>query len=151
MMLQAKNYKLRAISRWLMMFLLVVLAGCGKQEQDPFVDPSDAENPNWAVTVENDMSTSMTAIVKVSFAQGEGSLAAFIGEECCGIGQYKSEYGLYWLYMSPASEGATDIELRFYSPELKRIFVAEELIPFHNDTQLGSVAAPYTPSWKAAQ
>ena len=141
---------------------LLLVAGCkGKEEptdptpvtpstEDPFVTPGNTEDPHWVLTVENDMSSSMTAIVKVSFAKSAGTLAAFMGGDCCGVAEYKAEYGLYWLYISPAAEGG-NVQLRFYSPELKRIFNATSVFPYRNDTQLGSIAEPYTPEWAAAK
>ena len=65
--------------------LAVLLIGAGCENSDPFVNPGDTPNPNWVITVENDMISSMTAVVKVSFAQSEGILAAFIGDDCCGV------------------------------------------------------------------
>ena len=147
MMSQVRNCKLLAIGYWL---LALVLTGC--EPKDPFTTQGNVENPNWVVTVENDMTASMTAIVKVSFANNEGVLAAFMGNECCGIAEYID--GLYWLYISPATGVSdafgpenTNIQLRFYSPELKRIFEAKQTFPFQNDTQLGTVSEPYTPEW----
>ena len=146
---------------------LLLVAGCkGKEEpadptpvtpstEDPFVTPGNTEDPHWLLTVENDMSSSMTAIVKVSFAKSAGTLAAFMGGECCGVAEYKAEYGLYWLYISPVSSDllptTNDVQLRFYSPELKRIFDATSVFPFRNDTQLGSITEPYTPEWAVAK
>ena len=78
MMSQVKNSKLKAIGLWLITILFVALTGC--EQGDPFVNPGDTPNPNWVLTVENDMTSSMTAVVKVSFAEKEGILAAFIGE-----------------------------------------------------------------------
>ena len=129
----------------------LVFAGCKdkKQPVDPFVTPGTTENPNWVITVENDLSNSMTVVAKVSFTDQPGVLAAFNGNDCCGIGEYKAEYGLYWLYISPASEAGGNVQLRFYSPNLKRIFDATETFPFQNQVHMGSVAAPYTPTWKA--
>ena len=129
--------------------VLLLAAGC--KDEDPFVDPGDVENPNWVITVENDMSASMTAIVRASFTDQPGTLAAFIGDECCGIAEYLAEYGLYWLYISPATEEGGDIQLRFYSPDLKRIYDATETVPYRNDTQLGTFAEPYAPKWTVAQ
>ena len=126
--------------------VLLLAAGC--KEQDPFVNPGDVENPNWVITTENNMASSMTAIVQVAFAQNEGVLAAFMNEQCCGIAEY--ENGLYWLYISPAAEEEGEVRLRFYSPDLKRIFVTEDTFPFRNDDILGSVAAPYSPNWVVA-
>ena len=127
--------------------LAVLLLAAGCKNTDPFVDPGDTPDPHWEVTIENDMTASMTGVVRVSFASNEGTLAAFMGEECCGVADYIE--GLYHLYISPAKE-STDVQLRFYSPDLKRIFVATEPIPFRNDANLGSVSAPYAPQWKVA-
>ena len=121
-----------------------VLTGC-KDNSDPFVDPGKTEDPKWEVTVENDMSRSMTAVVKVSFTEDEGTLAAFIGDECADIASFVD--GLYLLYISPVHEEGDVVQLRFYSPVLKRIFVAKETIPYRNDTNLGTTSAPYTPEW----
>lgn len=146
------NSRTRTICFALLCSVFCILTGCkGKEEPvNPFVNPGTTENPNW-VTGENNMTASMTAIVKVSFAQNEGTLAAFMGDKCCGIATYKADYGLYWLYISPATEAGGDVQLRFYSPDLKRIFVAKEVFPFHNDTQLGSITEPYTPEWTVAE
>jgi len=132
--------------------LCTVLFGCKNSEDDPvnpYVTPGITENPHWKVTVDTtNLTASMTAIVKVSFAQNEGVLAAFMGKDCCGVAEHID--GLYWLYISPASEAGSNVQLKFYSPSLKRIFNATTTIPFSNDTQLGSIAEPYTPSWNAA-
>ena len=144
MMLQVKNCRL--FIACLSVLCTVLFAAC-KDNSDPSVGPGNTPDPNWEVTVENDMTASMTAIVKVSFTDSVGSLAAFIGNDCCGVAEYKTEYGLYWLYISPASESGGDVQLKFYSPSQKRIFKAKETVPFRNDTNLGTVAEPYTPSW----
>lgn len=152
MMLQERNFRLMAKGYWLMTLLLVVLMGCEKKEQpvDPYVIPGSTENPNWVITVDTtDLTTSMTAIVGVSFSNSEGTLAAFIGNDCCGIAAYADS--LYWLYISPASNTETNVQLKFYSPELKRIFIAKETFPFVNDGHQGSVSVPFTPTWDAAQ
>lgn len=43
------------------------------------------------------------------------------------------------------------VQLRFYSPDLKRIFEATETIPYSNDTNKGTIADPYTPEWTVAK
>ena len=144
-MSQVKNF-----SKVVLCAVLLLAAGCkGTTEPvDPHVTPGTTENPNWQVTVENDMTSSLTAIVKVSFTTSEGTLAAFMGDDCCGIALY--EDGLYWLYVSPATEAGGDVRLRFYSPELKRIFDAKQTFPYSNDRHLGTPSEPYTPEWVAA-
>ena len=132
MMLQVRNCKILVLCS----FILVALVGCKEKEQpvNPYVDPGTTENPNWALSGDNDM-----------------SLAAFIGKDCCGIANYNAELGLYWLYISPATQADGNVQLRFYSPELKRIFVAASTVPFSNDAQLGSITEPYTPDWKVME
>ena len=74
---------LTALAVALLTVLTVFFAGCKKDKEsepvDPFVTPGDTPNPNWVITGDNDMSASMTSIVKVSFTKSKGTLAAFIG------------------------------------------------------------------------
>lgn len=148
MMLQEKNSK-RLCSFSVAVFALLALAvsfsGC-KDNSDPYVNPGDTPDPQWKITVDTtDMTASMTAIVKVSFAQSQGTLAAFMGNDCCAVADYIE--GLYWLYISPAANANANVQLKFYSPDLKRIFVAKETFPFVNDGNKGDISAPYTPEW----
>ena len=131
--------------------LAVLLIGAGCENSDPVVNPGDTPNPNWELTVENDLMSSMTAIVKVSFAEKEGILAAFIGDDCCGVASSENYIeGRYHLYISPSEQG-DDVQLKFYSPDLKRIFVAKKTFKYTNDDRLGTVDAPYTPEWTVAK
>jgi hypothetical protein len=93
----------------------------------------------------------MTAIVKVSFAEKEGVLAAFIGDDCCGVTSSENYIdGRYNLFISPSEQGE-DVQLKFYSPDLKRIFVAKRTFKYVNDGRLGSPSEPYTPEWTVAK
>lgn len=131
--------------------LAVLLIGAGCENTDPVVNPGDTPNPNWVITVENDMTSSMTAVVKVSFAQSEGILAAFIGSDCCGVTTSENYIdGRYNLYISPSEQGE-DVQLKFYSPDLKRIFVAKKTFKYVNNDHLGSPSNPYTPEWAVAK
>ena len=144
MMLQVRNSKL-------LLLLVGALALIGCEPADPFVDPGNTPNPEWTLTVENDPASSMTAVVKVSFTDKEGVLAAFIGDDCCAVTTSVDFVdGLYYLYISPSAQGE-DVQLKFYSPDLKRIFEAKETFPFVNDDRLGSVSQPYTPEWTVAK
>ena len=129
--------------------VLLIAAGC--ENTDPYVNPGDTPNPNWKLTVENDMTYSMTVIVKVSFAEQAGTLAAFIGDDCCAVTTSVDFVdGLYYLYISPSAQGE-DVQLKFYSPDLKRIFVAKQTFKYINNDRLGSPSAPYTPTWTVAK
>ena len=150
-MSQVKNSKFSILSGRVVVGLLLLIALTGCENTDPFVDPGNTPDPHWMITVENDMTSSMTVIVKVSFAEQAGTLAAFIGNDCCGVATSENYIdGLYYLYISPSAQGE-DVQLKFYSPNLKRIFEAKETFPFVNDGRLGSPSAPYTPTWTVAK
>ena len=144
MMLQVRNYSL-------IVLCAVLFASC--EQKDPYVNPGNVEDPQWIITVDTtDMTASMTAIVKVSFTGKQGTLAAFMGDDCGGIADYID--GLYYLYISPSANGGSvlaNVQLRFYSPDLKRVFVSKQTFPFVNDGNQGSVSAPFTPEWEVAK
>ena len=135
-----KNSLFVALSVCILCSVFCTLTGC--ENPDPYVNPGDTPNPNWVITVENDMTSSMTAVVKVSFAQSEGILAAFIGSDCCGVTTSENyNEGRYNLYISPSAQGE-DIQLKFYSPDLKRI----SLWPSKpSSTSTTTVSVPPTP------
>ena len=144
-----KNSLFVALSVCILCSVFCTLTGC--ENPDPYVNPGVTPNPNWVITVENDMTSSMTAVVKVSFAQSEGILAAFIGSDCCGVTTPENyNEGRYNLYISPSAQGE-DIQLKFYSPDLKRIFVAKQTFKYINNDRLGSPDSPYTPDWKVME
>lgn len=141
MMLQVRNYSL-------IVLCAVLFASC--EQKDPYVNPGNVEDPQWKITVDTtDMTASMTAIVKVSFTDKQGTLAAFMGDDCGGIADYID--GLYYLYISPSANSNANVQLRFYSPDLKRVFVSKQTFPFVNDGNQGSVSAPFTPEWEVAK
>ncbi len=144
MMLQVRNYSL-------IVLCAVLFASC--EQKDPYVNPGNVEDPQWKITVDTtDMTASMTAIVKVSFTGKQGTLAAFMGDDCGGIADYID--GLYYLYISPSANGGSvlvNVRLRFYSPDLKRVFVSKQTFPFVNDGNQGSVSDPFTPEWEVAK
>jgi len=141
-MLQVKNLGVS-----LLLISAFALFSC---KSDPFVDPGDVVDPEWTVPAGSDITASMTAIVDVTFAKTQGTLAAFVGDECCGVTR-ESDFvdSLYYILITaPKAEG--NVQLRFYSPALKRIFLANETFPFVNDSHIGS-DKPYTPTWKVAE
>ena len=152
MMLQVKNSN-EPIRRSFIIAVLFLLCLTACEKKDPYVNPGDTPDPQWKITVDTtDMTASMTAIVKVSFTGKQGTLAAFMGDDCGGIADYID--GLYYLYISPSANGGSvlaNVQLRFYSPDLKRVFVSKQTFPFVNDGNQGSVSAPFTPEWEVAK
>ena len=136
------------------------MTGCNDPEPESII--SDKSQPTWAPPTDYDLSSSMTAIIKVDLSisypdqvkdpanaiDAKDLVAAFIGEQCVGVAS-PQESGLFFLYISgPASDSENpEVTLRYYSAILKNNFVASEKIPYINDKVLGTVAAPYVPTF----
>lgn len=144
-----------------MLLSVLFFASCEKgQKSDSII--SDKTAPGWTVSEDYDLSSSMTAIVKIDLTltyptqvkeasvDANDVLAAFNGDKCVGVASPQD--GRFYLYIAglPAegdnaqAENAP-IKLRYYSAVLKNIFVAKETIPFVNDAHMGSVTEPYAP------
>ena len=152
--------------------LLLLAAGCKTDEPTPPAPEtfnSDVAAPTWAAPEVNDMTSSMTAVVKVDlkaqypdkaadFALSEDDrLAAFIADSCVGATSLKED--LFFLYIaSPTSNSASDltsnsaaVTLRYYSAHYKNIFEAKDVFPFKNDDRLGTPDNPFVPTLVVAK
>jgi len=151
-MLQVRNsdlsYTYRLfIAGWIV--ITVLFSGCDRNNEP--VEPAagtTSDSPDWKAPDSYDITSSMTAIVKVDVASAneDDLLAAFSEENCVGLTRPQS--GLCFLFISGP---AKSIQLRFYSGEHKLIYTARQTFPFVNDGHLGSVSEPYTPTWDIAQ
>jgi hypothetical protein len=137
----------------------ICFAGCKKDTNAPESFNGNVERPTWTAPEASDMSSSMTAVVKVDLkAQypetaadwqrlDNDLLAAFAGETCLGIGAWKEEAGAYWLYIAaPVTGNPSSVTLRYYSAHYKNLFIAADAFPFRNDDHLGTVAEPLMPT-----
>ena len=153
--------------------LLLILSACKGGDDTTLTQPSEQETlvgskekPDWQNPAEQDMTASMTALVRVNLslsypkqmealgnvatngqiAGPDDMLAAFSGETCLGVATFVD--GLFFLYISKPPKGVPlTIELRYYSAKLKNIFVAKEACTFVADTCLGSASVPLEPKF----
>ena len=148
----------------LLSILLLSVAGCKKDVNEPQTVPvpvpateeqtihGNQPRPSWVVTDESNLLSSMTAIIKVTTLNGQAIddtmvgaddlLAAFIGEKCVGIAEYKG--GLFYLYLS-AEEGT--VTLRYYSAYYTNLFEVKDAFVYRNNASIGTVSEPYCPQW----
>lgn len=139
--------------------LLLLLTGCKKDaKQDPETFASDKARPEWKASGEQDMTSSMTAIIQVDLKAQYPSLAsdyvldandllaAFAGEQCISVAQIVD--GLFFLYINGSDAvSSTPVTLRYYSTYYKNLFEAKDAFPFQNDDHLGTASKPYIPNW----
>ena len=147
MMSLVRNCKLLLLS-----ILLLSVAGCKKGVNEPQTIHGNQPRPSWVVTDESNLQSSVTATIKVTTLNGQAIddtmvgaddlLAAFIGEECVGIAEYKE--GLFYLYLS-AEEGT--VTLRYYSAYYTNLFEVKDAFVYRNNASIGTVSEPYCPQW----
>lgn len=158
MMLPVRNYKklLLAALCSLSMVLLVLFSGCKNKEQDPETFVSDKTRPVWTAPEKSDITSSMTAVVKVDLKAQYPSIAAdfvldendllgaFAEEQCLGVAQLQEGY--FFIYINGPAESSSQVTLRYYSAFYKNLFEAKDAFPFKNDDILGTIADPYIPA-----
>ena len=170
MMSQVKNCSILVFCA-----LLLLAVGCKKeqnapeQEQpeqsqpqpQPQPDPEPTETlagnvarPSWTAPDVYDMTSSMTALVKVDLKAQYPKLAAdykldandvlgaFSGDTCLGVGKIVD--GLFFIYID-ATEGA--VTLRYWSAQYKNLFEAKDAFPYANESSLGTLAEPLVPAF----
>lgn len=157
---------MKRISLIITCVLLLLAVGCSN-EPDTFI--GNQEKPTtWTVPDDYDMTTSMTAIVKVDLSltypeqmksvsdtvqllSENDLLAAFVDSTCLGVAQFVE--GLFFLYITtPAGEASLltnhqSVTLRYYSAYFKNTFEALDAFLFANDTQQGTVSQPFKPEF----
>ena len=114
------------------------------------------ERPTWTAVEVPDMTSSMTAVIAVQKLAGvtvpdsvvtdNDLLAAFSGETCLGIAQLQD--GLFFLYITAPPSVSAAVSLRYWSAHYTNLFIAADAFPFVNDTQQGTVAAPFVPAFE---
>ena len=127
--------------------LLLFAAGC-KDKNAPESLNGNVARPTWTAIEVPDMTSSMTAVIKVANLNGQivndsivnedDLLAAFSGETCLGTAQPQD--GLFYLFVAGINNDP--VTLRYYSAHYKNLFEAKDAFPFVNDNHLGTVAEP---------
>ena len=138
--------------------MLILFSGCkdDKQQQPPsFV--SNVDKPVWSAPQATNMTSSMTAVVKVDLEtqypkvaadfllDDNDLLGAFAGEQCLGVASLVDGY--FFIYINEPEEENSFVTLRYYSAHYRNIFEAEDVFPFRNDDHVGTVAEPFIPAF----
>ena len=137
--------------------VLLLLSGCKKEEPETFF--SDQQHPAWSIPSDYDVTSSMTAVIKVDLKaqypdmaadfviDSNDLLAAFAGETC--LGTATPQDSLFFLYIAgqttPTSTPA--LTLRYWSAHYKNLFEAPDAFPFTNDARLGTADHPFIPAF----
>ena len=140
----------------LSIIMLVLFAGC-KDNKQPQTLFGNLDKPVWIAPDGNNMTSSMTALVKVDLLaqnpdlaadfvlDGNDLLGAFAGEQCIGVAPL--EDGFFFVYINEPEAEDSSVTLRYYSAHYRNIFEAKNAFPYRNDDHLGTVAEPFVPAF----
>ncbi len=131
-------------------YFSLIVFGCSK-EKDSFTTYPVPDG--WTVQALETYPNSFTAIVNLPdnlnvYAQDEDLVAAFIDDECRGVGNLvKSDDGIWRVYIITVRGSATenrDIVFRYYSTLNSYLYQALTPISFEIDGTYGTFDAPIT-------
>ena len=142
--------------------LLLLAAGCKPKEEPVNPDKqsfsANVERPTWTATANHDMTSSMTAVVKVDLAtqypdiakdfvlNDNDLIAAFSDETCLSVAA--PDEGLFYLYIgAPVTGNPSSITLRYYSAYYKNLFEAKDAFPYVSDSRQGNADTPFIPTF----
>ncbi len=140
----------------LSIIMLALFTGC-KDDKQPQALAGNVDKPVWSAPDVNNMTSSMTAVVKVDLKEQKPDLAAdfvldendllgaFAGEQCIGVAPL--EDGYFFIYINEPKADDPSVTLRYYSAHYKNIFDAPKAFPYRNDDHLGTVAKPFVPAF----
>jgi len=104
-----------------------------------FVNPTDYEH--------NSLITATVNIDKVEARNTSTKVAAFVGEECRGVGElvYVKELDRYMMQMMVYSNDAKEeMEFHIFDADKKRRYNHYEIVSFTKDDLMGTLSTPYS-------
>ncbi len=159
-----RSYRLLAAGLLALAVSALALSGC-KDKNAPESFNGNVSRPTWTAPEVSDLTSSMTAVVKVDLKaqcpetaadwtrSDDDLLAAFSGETCLGVAEWVSDAEAYWLYIAaPLTNDKSQmtnqaVTLRYYSAHYKNLFEAKDAFEYHNDTQQGTADNPLIPTF----
>lgn len=130
--------------QWIIPLLVAVLlaAGCDREEVYPTYD-----QPGWVETFDGDYNASMTAVLRLPdnlapYVAAGDELAAFIGDECRGVGQQVD--GLWYVMLKGTPDEQGMVSIRYYSAANRYLYRTAEGFEFESDGVYGTADNPVT-------
>ena len=129
---------------YLMVVVLSIACGCFTACKDEEPLP-EQPRPVWGVEYGIYTESSMTAIVVLPenlqpYAQDDDMVAAFVGNECRGIGELIN--GAFYILIKGAPNEYAGISFLYYSSRNKYLYTTAPDLPFEPDTRFGGVDEP---------
>lgn len=116
------------------------LASCRKDDEAFTQYPA----PSWAIESKN-YNGNMTAVVTIPenlkhYIQSYDQLAAFVGNECRGVGVFLD--GVFFVTIKGSASEQSMVTFRYYSSRNKYMYSTDAFLSFEIDAVFGSIDEP---------
>ena len=124
---------------------LVGFTACGDDDETFPTSPS----PEWKVDLTEQYPLSMSAVVQLpenlaAHAAPGDQLAAFVGDECRGVGQLVevNQKNVYFVLIKGNGSEQDKIKFQYFSARNSYLYTTQKFLKFEVDTRFGSADAP---------
>jgi hypothetical protein len=140
--------------------LYSILSSCSKSGDKPGENNGNTQKqypaPNWQTTDASTLAYSMTAVIAVSDSLKQtvstgDEMAAFIGDECRGIGVYverDSATPVFYVLIKGAADESGYLSFKYYNKQSRYMYSTDEIIHFKIDDNYGTVDDPAIPMFE---
>lgn len=121
--------------------IFTFLLSCRKEEPP-------VPSPDWKIAESPDYSVNMTAVVEVPATQmlmtvtgDKDRLAAFVGDECRGVGtRVKGE--VYFVLIRGKADESKNVKFKYYNADWQKMYETDSFLPFEPDVVFGTIDVP---------
>lgn len=122
--------------------IILCFCSCDKDDKE---EAATYPAPVWSIKDNPEYATSMTAILRLpddleADADQEDELAAFMGGDCCGVGERIGH--LYYVLIKGTSYEQSEILFRYYSSKNKYLYESSNTVTFEIDNVYGTTDEP---------
>ena len=132
--------------------LVVTMLGCAKESTDPQNEPATKfPPPSWKADETGKYPATMTAVISLPVllaptAMENDHLAAFIGDECRGVGVVVevNSQNLFFVLIQGLPEESGKITFKYYSNKTSYMYESRSTLNFLVDVVYGTAVNPKT-------
>ncbi len=135
---------------------LITISGCSKKS-----DTSADENhnkypvPHWQADISGLLAYSMTTVIAISDSlhqtvSANDKVAAFIGEECRGVGVYverENTAPVFYIMIKGNADESAQVILKYYNSQSSYMYITGIFLNFEVDYNYGTADLPARPSF----
>jgi hypothetical protein len=148
--LSLKQFYMKRISSVLYIFLMAAMLGCSKNSVDtPEQVATKFPVPNWKEDDTGKYPATMTAVFSLPVtlagsATENDKLAAFVNEECRGVGVIveSNNLKLFFVLIQGMPEETNNITIRYYSNKTSYMYESKSALTFLADGVYGTAENP---------